>query len=187
MKNYLVAERYAKALCESLDDGALDVAAEALSVVTGLYRNSEDLRNALSNPAIEIEQRRELLRQVMAAAELTGPVARLAEILLVRGRIVLLPDVTAVFGMLADKRLGRVRATVITAVAPSPEQEERLQKALSCWAGKDVWIQRETDPDILGGVIAKLDDAVIDGSVRTRIERLREALLAHDIRAGSGT
>ncbi len=187
MKNYLVAERYAKALCNSLENDALDGATEALECLTEIYRSSEALRNVLSSPAIELHKRRDVLRDVLAAAEIDGPVARMAEVLVLRGRITLLPDVTTVFGMFADERQGRVRATVITAVEPTSDQEERLKQALVKWSGKDVRIQREVNPDILGGVIAKVAGAVIDGSIRTRIERLREELLAHDIRAENAT
>ncbi len=187
MKNYLVAERYAKALCNSLENDALDGATEALECLTEIYRSSEALRNVLSSPAIELDKRRDLLRDVLAAAEIDGLVARLADILLSRGRITLLPDVTTVFGMLADERQDRVRATVITAVEPSAEQEERLRQALVKWSGKEVRIHRDINPDILGGAITKVAGAVIDGSIRTRIERLREELLAHDIRAENAT
>lgn len=187
MKNYLVAERYAKALCNTLDTDMLDEAAEALDALNNLYQGSDELRNVLSSPAIELDQRRELLRRIMAAVEIEGPVTRLAETLLARGRITLLSDVATVFGMLADERQDRVRATVITAEEPTDEQEERLKNALSKWVGKEILIQREIDPDILGGVIAKLAGAVIDGSMRTRIERLREEMLAHDIRARNMT
>ena len=187
MKNYLVAERYAKALCDALEDAALDNAGEMLAALNDIYQEAEALRNVLSSPAIEIEQRTALLRQVLDTAGVEGAVARLAETMLARGRITLLADVAAVFGLLADERLGRVRATVTTASETSPEQEERMQAALSAWSGKDVRVKREVDPEILGGVIARLGGAVIDGSVSTRIRRLREALLALDIRTADAS
>ncbi len=184
MKHYLIAERYAKALRNAVKDEELDSVGEMVGTVAALYGESEALRNVLSNPAIDLKKRLEVLREVLAAAEIDERAVKLAEALLLRrGRITLLPDVATIYYMLADERLGRVRATVVTAAEPSPEQEERLAKALGAWSGKEVRITREIDPDILGGVVARMGDAVIDGSVRTRIERLREHALEYDIRA----
>ncbi len=183
MKHYLIAERYAKALRNVLEDEALDGAGEMLAGAAELYSESEALRNVLNNPAIDLDMRRKILREVLSAGETDEAVINLADALLRRGRIALLPDVTVVYDTLADARLGRVRATVFTAAEPTQEQEERLLQALKKWSGKEVRVTRETDPDILGGVIARIGDAVIDGSVRTRIEKLREYTLAYDIRA----
>jgi F-type H+-transporting ATPase subunit delta len=182
MKNYLIAERYAKALCSSLEDEALSSTGKMLKEAAAIFTESEMLHNLLQNPAIDLEKRREVLRPVLAAAELDESVIRLAEVLLLRGRIEWLPDVAVVFGMLADVRLNRVRATVTTAAEITPEQEERLVQALKTWSGKDVRMEREVVPDILGGVIARVGDTVIDGSVHTRIKRLREFALEYDIR-----
>lgn len=182
MKNYLIAERYAKALCSSLEDGALDSTGKMLREAAAIFTESDMLHNLLRSPAIDMDKRREVLRQVLAAAELDESVRQVAEVLLLRGRIDLLPDVAVVFGMLADTRLNRVRATVTTAAETTPEQEERLLVALKAWSGKDVRMEREVDPEILGGVVARVGDTVIDGSVHTRIKRLREFALEYDIR-----
>ena len=183
MKNYLIAERYAKALCSALEDAELDEICDTLAAAADLYESSEALRNVLSSPAIELDKRRDVLRQVLTGAALDERVQRLVEVLLARGRIAILPDVATVFRMLADARLNRTRANVTTAKETTAEQEERLKQALQAWSGKDVKIERDVNPDILGGVVARVGGTVIDGSVRTRIEQLREYALAYDIRA----
>ncbi len=185
MKHYLIAERYAKALADQIADAELQAAVCALEEAAEIYAGSDALRNVLSSPAIELEKRVEVLRQVMTAAEIVPTASRLVELLLVRGRIALLPNVNEIFGALADERLNRVRAKVTTAAKMTDDQKSRLARALGAWIGRDVHVREKLDPDILGGVVAQLAGVVIDGSVRTRVERLREELLARDIRAES--
>ena len=183
MKNYLIAERYAKALCSVLEDDQLNGIGVMLQETAALYKDSEALHNMLNSPAIDMDKRQQVLKEVLSVAEFDNVIKRLAAVLLGRGRIGLLPDVAVVFGMLADERLNRVRATVTTAAETSSEQDERLVQALKAWSGKDVRMEREVNPDILGGVVARVGDTVVDGSVKTRIERLREYALEYDIRA----
>lgn len=182
MKNFLLAERYANALSSVLEDAALDAASNQLSEFAAAYADFERLRNVLSSPAIDLETREALLREVMAAMDVSEPVVRLAVVLLTRGRIAILSDVSVVFCMLVDERLNRVRAAVTTAEAITEEQRRRLAAALKAWANKEVLMQEEVAPEILGGVIARLQGTIIDGSVRTRVERLRDELLALDVR-----
>lgn len=183
MKNYLIAERYAKALCSVLEDEQLNDVGAMLKETADLYHDSEALHNVLNSPAIDLDKRHEVLQQVLSEAGVDDVIKRLAAVLLSRGRIGLLPDVAVVFGMLADDRLNRVRATVTTAAETAADQDERLMQALKAWSGKEVRMEREIGPDILGGVVARVGDTVIDGSVQTRIERLREYALEYDIRA----
>ncbi|MCK5862269.1 MAG: F0F1 ATP synthase subunit delta [Candidatus Hydrogenedentes bacterium] len=182
MKNYLIAERYAKALCNTLADEELDDVGSMLAQAAEIYTQSEAFSNVLQSPAIRFDKRRDVLQQVLTTSEIDERVKRIAEILLTRGRITLLPDVAVVFDMLVNKRLNRVSASVTTAAETTPEQNDRLKQALKTWFGREVIMDREIDPGILGGVVARVGDTVIDGSVQTRIERLREHVLEYDIR-----
>lgn len=181
MKNYLIAERYAKGLINSIpDDDQLEAAIEALRRLRDIYESSHDFRSVLANPAIDKEKRTKVLADVLDVEEFPKVVRRLADVLLRRGRISILPDVAEVFSMLADKRLNRVQATVTTAVELKNEQEARLSRALERYSGKKVRLRRQVDPDVLGGVVARIGSTVVDGSVRTRLERLRNALLSEE-------
>lgn len=183
MKNFLIAERYANALSEVLADDLLDDAAGTLRELAAIYADSQSLPVLLNSPAIELSRREALLRELMEVLNAGEAVTRLALVMLKRGRIPIIADVAAVFRLFADERLGRVRATVTTAEGLGEEQRERLVAALASWARREVLVEEEVVPDILGGVVARLQGTVIDGSVRTRIERLREELLSLDIRA----
>jgi F-type H+-transporting ATPase subunit delta len=180
MKNYLLAHRYASALLLSIeDDGDLDPARDALHAAAGLFSGNPALHSALATPSTDVDRRAAVLREVLG--EETPPlVRRLAEILLRRGRISLLPDVAAVFSTVADRRLNRVTAEVATAVPLEEQHRARLNEALAKFSGKTVRMECAVDPELLGGAVARLDGTLLDGSVRSRLKRLRAALLAEE-------
>lgn len=182
MRNYLIAERYARGLSQSIaNDTDVEPMARALHDLGTLFETSHDLRSVLANPAVDRSKRQQVLDGVLAAEQMPRTVARLAQVLLRRGRIALLPDVAQVFATLADARLNRVQAAVTTALALNEDRAGRLGSALERYSGKTVRLKYEVDPTILGGVVVRLGSTVVDGSVRTRLEGLREALLAGEV------
>lgn len=95
-----------------------------------------------------------------------------------RGRQNLLPLIGTSYGELLDDKLNRLRAGVTLAREPDEALREAVRRKLSEAMGKDVLPQFRTDPAILGGVILKLRDRIIDGSLRRRMMRLRRQLLS---------
>lgn len=181
MKYYLIAERYAGGLSESIEDnGQLEAALAQLEGLSELFRDSHDFHSLLANPAINIEKRLEVLRELLQKEDLLPQVARLTEVLLRRKRIAIIGDVAEVFGHIVDERLNRVTARVTTATEMSEEQKSRIANLLERFSGKQVYMQNKIEPAILGGVVARMGDAIIDGSVRTRLRRLKETLLTED-------
>lgn len=181
MSASLVADRYARGLYSTIQsDAEAEFALAALEDLTEAYNDNASLQAALRNPAIALTRRESIL---LAVAEKTGApeiVANLARTLVHRHRVNLLPQITDAFSTLVDARLNRVTARVTTAITPTPEQRERVRAALEKWSGKHVEIKTKVDPKILGGVIARIDGAVVDGSLRTRLKRLKEAVLAEE-------
>ncbi len=184
MKNHLLAERYARALCESLDTGELEQAAAALTDVAGVFASEHDLRSALSNPSLAIDRRRQVLEQVLARMDIPAKVAGLLQVMLRRGRIALLPDVAHCFEQQMDRRLGRAGAVAVTALTLPDEARTVLRDSLARFSGKDVRLTFEVDPAIVGGVVVRLEGLLLDGSMRTRLRRLAQSLLSGDIEVG---
>ena len=181
MKNYLIAERYARGLSLSIKDNAeLEAAAAALTDFGEAFDEIRDLRNVLSNPAIDNESRAAVLKAALEGKDMPGTVERLLEVLLRRGRISEVADVAKVFRALVDERLGRVRARVCTALPLDEAQEARMAAALAKRSGKDVRLVCVVDPEILGGAVAEIGGMVLDGSVRAQLEGLRMALYAEE-------
>ena len=179
MKNYLIAERYANGLSRAIPDNAeLEAATNALGQLSDLYQTNHDLRSVLANPAIALAERAKVLTGVLDAEAPPRMVGRLVHVLLRRGRISVLPDAAEVFSVLVDERLNRVHAVVTTAVPLDEKQQARLKQAMERHSGKAVRLRRLVDPEVLGGVVAQIGNVVIDDSVRSRLKRLKDALLA---------
>lgn len=96
-----------------------------------------------------------------------------------RGRQGLFGEIAIAYRKLLDRKFDRVRAVVTVARHPSDEVKEALARELNRVVGKEVIAEYLVDPEMLGGVIVRIEDRVFDGSVRRRMTRLRRQLLAH--------
>lgn len=177
MKNYLLAERYAGGLVESLAPEDMDAIDQALHDLVQLVHGSDALSHVLYNEAITLHIRLQVLREVMEKAEYPDILVRLGALLLRRGRIRVLPDIAQLFSILVDESLGRARAHVTTALPLDEAQQQTLQEALQAYNNSAIHLYCEVDETILGGVIARIGSLRIDGSVRNRLQHLRETLL----------
>jgi len=181
MKDYLIAERYANALAAALDKEAdQDRIAQALAGFAGVLDAHRDLRAVLANPVLDIAQRARVLQAVIERLDLPAVVGRLAHLLLRRGRVALAPDVATVFADATDAALGRVKAEVLAAQPLNAAQRQRIEDALSSFTAKTVFARYKEAPELLGGVLARLDGFMIDGSLRAQLARMKEALLAEE-------
>ena len=168
------ARRYARAVFE-LATQERDLAGwrRRVETVAGLFAN-EDLRAALMNRGVATERRAELLQDV--AAGLDPEALNLGRLLLENGRVKDAVDILAEFDRLADEAEGRVRATAITAVELEDEERGRLERDLAERFGGKLRLETEVDPAILGGLVVRVGDHLVDASVRTRLQQLRRRL-----------
>lgn len=177
------ARRYAEAAFQIAErDGTvpqwldeLDASSAALS--------DEQASRVLANPAIPASQRAELAERILGDRISQGP-RNLVQLLLRRGRVESLPGVAREFRRLYDRREGIVAARVKSAAPLDDAETEALRERLSATTGGRIEMAFEVDPAILGGVVVRLGDRLIDGSVRGRLERLRSRLAAGTLQAG---
>ena len=162
---------------ETKDEAAL----AALEEFSSLYAQSPDLRNAFANPSIPPERRVALLHEVLAGEDMPDAVRHFLYLLLRRGRIAVVHDVAEVFSGLVDKRLDRIRAQVRTAAPLDDAHRLRIAQALQNYFKKTIRMKCAVDPSLLGGVVAHAGGVMLDGSIRTRLERLKAALLSKEL------
>jgi F-type H+-transporting ATPase subunit delta len=171
------ARRYAEAAFEvaTRDDtvekwrNELDLAAELVG--------DERALDVLANPAIPGERRAEALEE-MLGDRVSRPVRNLIQLLLRRGRIDDLSRVAAEFRRLDDKRQGITHATATSASELTQDEVRALTARLEETTGGRIALDVEVDPSLLGGLIVRVGDRLIDGSVRGRLERLRNQLVS---------
>ena len=174
-----LARRYAKALLEiGVRTQTFDALGKELERLTAQLDESKELRQVLENPVFPLDKRRGVLDEVVRRLGLSRTARNFVMLLLEKGRIVALPDITRVYRTLVDEQAGRVRATVTSARPLDPALEQRLKNALERQSGKVVLLEKREDPQLIGGVVTQLGDLMFDGSVRTQLERMREELLS---------
>jgi F-type H+-transporting ATPase subunit delta len=176
----IVARRYAQALLElGLEQGTLEKQVEELSSIAHAWDTSHELRNALENPLVSHAAKRAVISEMCDQIGATVTTRHALLLLVDRRRTKTLPYVARMLRELADVRKGVVRAEVTTAVPLSDGYYARLQAQLERMTGKRVVVDKVTDASLIGGVVTRIGDRIFDGSLRTRLQSLRDSLLPH--------
>jgi F-type H+-transporting ATPase subunit delta len=169
--------RYAEAAFEVAErDKTVDAWRSELEVAASLAGDERALE-VLANPAIPGERRAEALGE-MLGKRVSKPVQNLVQLMLRRGRIDELPRVAAEFRRLDDARQGVIHATATSASELTKDEVRAITARLEQQTGGHVSLDVEVDPSLLGGLIVRVGDRLIDGSVRGRLERLRNQLIS---------
>jgi len=170
-----VARPYTKAAFEfAAAQGNLDQWSQMLKDTAAVVSDNT-VAGVLSNPALTSEQKAEILSDLLGdqvSDEGKNFIAVLAE----NRRLPLLPVISAQFEQAKANQLKSVDIELTTAFDLEDEQQQKLTQALSAKLGRDVNITPLVDNSIIGGVVVRADDLVIDGSVRARIAKLAEAM-----------
>jgi F-type H+-transporting ATPase subunit delta len=170
------ARRYAEAAFQvAMRDNSLVAWRAELDSAATIVGGDEAL-GVLANPAIPFERRADVIERLLPGT--SRPVRNLVQLLLRRGRIEQLPRVAAEFRRLDDDRQGITHATATSAVELTPDEVRALTARLEQSTGSRIALDVQTDPSLLGGIVVRVGDRLIDGSVRGRLERLRNQLIS---------
>ena len=172
-----IARRYAKALVHlAADEGAVEKFNGELSQIATLLEASPELSAVFSNPAYGVEAKKEILKDVIGKAGLSTTVGNFLQLLLDRSRLAFLPQIAASYSVLSDELSGIIRPVLTSGMQLEAAQVEEIKTALARSTGKQVVLQVEVDPTLIGGVVTKIGDKVYDGSVRTQLNRIEDIL-----------
>ncbi len=171
-----VARRYARAIFElGRDAGELRTVVEDLARFADLLATSAELRELDRHPSLSDADRTaivgELAKRLGASATATRSVTMLA----VRQRLAVLQDIVTNLSQLSDEHEGVLRVTVASAAPLSASYIARLTAKLAAETGKRVLLEASVDTSLIAGVVARIGDRVIDGSVRHRLDRLTQS------------
>lgn len=172
-----VAKRYASALFGAASrQGKTDVVQNDLNTLTLLWQQTPSLQRAMESPLIPAEKKQSLLDEIFGSTidTLTRSFLRL---LIDKRRESILTSVKEEYLRQADIARGLMRAHATVAAPISDAQRAELVDGLKKRTGKDIELDVHVDPVILGGVVVRMQDTIIDGSVRGALERLREQML----------
>jgi F-type H+-transporting ATPase subunit delta len=169
-------DAYADALLEiAKAEGYVEQVEDDLFRFARVFEGNDDLRMALTDPSLPAERRMAIVDELMGGKALTQSAA-LASFIVGIGRANDLPRIVSRFVEKAAAERKHEVAEVRAAVPLSDEQQRRLGEALSKTTGKQVEVKVVVDPKVLGGVVATIGDTVIDGTIRSKLDQLRERI-----------
>jgi F-type H+-transporting ATPase subunit delta len=172
------AKRYARAAFEvALEYGALDRWSDDLQLIAAVMDDAKALA-LLTNTKVPLAERYRLLEGTLAGIE--PQAMNLAKLLVAKGRGSLAPQIAEAYLGLVDEHRGIAHATVVTAVPLSDAERQAVEKRLGDMSGKQVIAHLEVEPDIVGGLVARIGDKVIDGSTRGKLLALRRSLAGQE-------
>ena len=166
-----VARPYAEAIFSAAQDGdALEAWAQNLALLTEIVTEAQ-LVHQIATPSVPRERLRDLILDI--AGENLLPEARnLVRLLAANKRLALLPEIERLFAALRSQAQGRQPVQIRTAYPLDVEEQQRLIEALKKKLSAEIELSVEEDPSLIGGLVIRAGDLVIDASLRGRLEKL---------------
>lgn len=191
MSRYAVARNYADTLFSLAErGGAQEEWLVLLGEIGSLYRESPVFRAFLHTPRVSPDEKKQLLRSVLGD-RYPEAFVRFLQVVIDKRRQGLLPLMEEAYREILNERTGRVHASVTLPFEADAPFRAELERALSAVLDGEVTADFRTDEQIIGGLVVRVKDRVLDGSVRRRLQLMRRALLeegaAREAASDSGT
>lgn len=155
-------------------EGTLGEVEDELFRFSQTLQGNDELRDALTNPGIPASRRQQIVEDLLGGKASSTTVA-LVSMVVGTGRARDLPGIIRQIVEMSAAEANREVAEVRSAVPLNDDQRKRLAEALGHATGKQVEVKVVVDPSVLGGIVAQVGDTVIDGSVRSRLDQLKNA------------
>ena len=171
------AGRYAEAFFDlAKEAGAVDEIERELTALADAINASDEFRGFLKSPVYSREDKEGAIAALAEKAGLGGLTVNFLRLTAQKGRLFALDQMIAGFKDLASFERGEVRAEAISAAPLNDEQTRRLRGEIEGLVGKAVNLDMHVDPDLLGGLIVKVGSTMIDSSLRSKLDKLKNAM-----------
>jgi len=171
----VIARRYAKALI-NLAEKDLENTGKSLTALADVFSNSAELSEVLSDTKVSSQIKQNVLKEILKKIKVSKLVDTFIRYLLAKRRIVLLPNIERAFNLFLQEKLGRIEAGITVAQEISEVTVGKLEKAISRYSGKEVTVNITIDPAIIGGIVTRIGSVVIDGSIHTQLNQIRQII-----------
>lgn len=173
-----VARRYSVALADVVANTKdAETVKSELGTWEEMMRSNSNLSIIFSNPAIAHSNKEKVLEGLIKKSKPSKITANFLRVLLRNGRLTNLAEINQSFAKVLEERAGIVAAQVVSARPLSDSEKKDLQKNAEQLTGKKVSLNFEVNQDIIGGVVTTIGSTVYDGSIRTKLENLRQQLV----------
>ena len=172
----IIANRYAEALFQlSEDENITKEIYNELHDVVETVKNNKDLDNVLRSPLVAKIEKVKLIESLFNN-KINNNLKNFLKILVEKGRISSLKSIELTFKQLLNDKNNIIEGTVISAIPLTDEKVKELEEKLSKKYNKNVTLENKVDQSILGGVLVRLGNTQIDGSVKTRLDNIKDQL-----------
>lgn len=177
MKSTVLAKRYAKALfAVGKEDNALEQYGQTLNDMAQLYTAMPEVQDALTNPVYPLEVREKVMEHLVKSMNPAQVMTNFFKLLVQKKRAEILPELAEEYQALVDAEKNLVRGTVVSATELSADLNAKVKATLEKITGKQVVLTTAIDPSIIGGMVAKVGDLVLDGSIKSQLAGLQESI-----------
>lgn len=177
MRERTIARNYAEALFQAGEQaGETERYADLIEALAGAIRSDDHIREVLISPRVPKPIKHQILRRALSRYA-PERFIKFLDAVVKRGRQGIIVAISEEYLSLMDAKLNRIHAGVVLAREPDVEFQELIRRKLSEVFGKEVIAHYRADPEILGGLIVRIGDRIMDGSVRRRMTSLRRQLL----------
>lgn len=172
-----VSKRYAKALFSlGQEDAKIEQYGRELKVFLEVCRTNPEFARVISTRIFAVEDRKQVLKVVLDQTDLSATVKNFLYLLLEKDRMDTIAGVSQHYERLTDEASNIARAEVFVPRPLQAEALEKLEKGLEKMTSKRIKLEVKEDRSLIGGVIVKIGDLVLDGSVKAQLRGLRESL-----------
>lgn len=172
----IIADRYASAMIDVADKkNALDLINSDLYLVKDVINSSKELMDFTEHPLISSEEKKDALVKIFGE-NISEYSVNLIKILADKNRLLILPFIADYYNKLLCKKRNIDTAEVITAVEIDEDIKNRVKEKLEKLFQKQIKINSKVERDIIAGMIVKIGDKVIDGSIKTKFENMKKQL-----------
>ena len=177
MRQTILAKRYAKAIfAVGQEEGKSEAFRETLNVLSDFLEKYPAAMDALTNLLYPMELKEKVMAQLISELQSDQLMANFLNLVVQKKRADILPEIANEFQLLIDADQNISRGTVISALEISGELQAKVQSTLENITGNKVILTSEIDPAIIGGIVAKVGDLVMDGSIKTQLAGLNESI-----------
>jgi F-type H+-transporting ATPase subunit delta len=172
-----VSKRYAKALLSlGKEDGKYREYGRELKDFLSFFQQNAEYAQAVSNPVFDMEDRKRILNLVFEKARYSPTVKNFLNLLLDKNRLGGIAGIYVFYEKLMDEVANVARAEVITPRALHEDSRKRLEKVLEGLTSRKIRMETREDETLIGGIVVKIGDLVLDGSIKAQLKGLKESL-----------
>jgi F-type H+-transporting ATPase subunit delta len=177
VKQTILAKRYAKAIFTiGQDQGNYEEYNEVLKGIATLFTDTPELADALTNPLYPMDVKEKVMAGIVASMGVDTIMGNFLNLLVQKKRAEILPEIAESYKSMVDEEKNISHGNVISAVELSDELKNNIQIVLEKLTGKKVELTTSVDSSIIGGMVAKVGDLVLDGSIKTQLAGLKDSI-----------